>query len=119
MAVALRRAVAVELGGRTIKLCTAEDLIIHKLSSERMQDAAERIERAVEVWIETIVARPTLARLILRYITDSEQLQHRPIYPASDVFLREGFHVDGTKMTPVDVDESWPRWVVEDRKSVV
>lgn len=52
---------------------------------------AERIERAVEVWIETIVARPALARLILRYITDSEQHPHRPIYPASDVFLRMTF----------------------------
>jgi TetR/AcrR family transcriptional regulator len=52
---------------------------------------AERIERAVEVWIETIVARPALARLILRYITDSEQHPTRRIYPASDVFLRMTF----------------------------
>jgi hypothetical protein len=38
---ALRRAVAVDLGGRTVMLCSAEDLIIHKLSSERTQDAAD------------------------------------------------------------------------------
>jgi hypothetical protein len=31
----------------------------------------------------------------------------------SDQFLREGFHVDGTKMTAVDVDETWPKWIVE------
>lgn len=55
---ALRRAVAVELGGRTIKLCTAEDLIIHKLSSERMQDAAD---------VEGIVMRQT-GRLDLSYL---------------------------------------------------
>lgn len=30
-----------------------------------------------------------------------------------DFFLREGWHVDGVKLKPVDVDESWPRWVVE------
>lgn len=28
-------------------------------------------------------------------------------------YWREGFHVDGEKMAPVDVDESWPRWIVE------
>lgn len=32
-----------------------------------------------------------------------------------DFFLREGFHVDGTRMRPVDVDESWPRYVFERR----
>ena len=30
---------------------------------------------------------------------------------AEDVFLREGYHVDGTKQTPVDVDGSWPKWI--------
>lgn len=55
---ALRRAVAVELGGRTIKLCTAEDLIIHKLSSERMQDAVD---------VEGIVTRQA-GRLDLSYL---------------------------------------------------
>jgi beta-1,4-mannosyl-glycoprotein beta-1,4-N-acetylglucosaminyltransferase len=28
-------------------------------------------------------------------------------------FWREGFHVDGVKMEPVEVDETWPRWIVE------
>jgi hypothetical protein len=26
-----------------------------------------------------------------------------------------GLHVDGTKMLPVDVDATWPRWVYERR----
>jgi beta-1,4-mannosyl-glycoprotein beta-1,4-N-acetylglucosaminyltransferase len=30
-----------------------------------------------------------------------------------NAFLELGLHVDGTKMTPVDVDASWPRWVYE------
>jgi len=29
----------------------------------------------------------------------------------SDSFMVEGFHVDGRKMLPVDVDESWPQWI--------
>ena len=27
--------------------------------------------------------------------------------------LREGWHLDGHKLEPVDVDETWPRWVYE------
>lgn len=30
-----------------------------------------------------------------------------------DVFLLEGYHVDGKKQQPVDVDESWPKWIRE------
>lgn len=33
----------------------------------------------------------------------------------NDLYLREGLHVDGRKMTPVEVDESWPRMIVERR----
>ena len=55
---ALRRTVAVELGGRTVKLCSAEDLIIHKLSSERAQDAVD---------VEGIVMRQA-GRLDLPYL---------------------------------------------------
>jgi hypothetical protein len=28
-------------------------------------------------------------------------------------YWREGWHVDGVKMAPVDVDETWPKWIVE------
>jgi beta-1,4-mannosyl-glycoprotein beta-1,4-N-acetylglucosaminyltransferase len=33
----------------------------------------------------------------------------------NDQFLQEGFHVDGRRMAPVDVDETWPRFVFERR----
>lgn len=32
---------------------------------------------------------------------------------STDLYLREGFHVDGRKMRPVDVDETFPRWIRE------
>lgn len=30
-------------------------------------------------------------------------------------FLRDGWHVDGRKLIPVEVDRSWPRWIYERR----
>lgn len=30
-----------------------------------------------------------------------------------DAFGKHGYHVDGVKMEPVEVDETWPRWVHE------
>jgi AcrR family transcriptional regulator len=33
---------------------------------------ARRVERAVEAWVAAIVARPTLARLILRHAAEAE-----------------------------------------------
>lgn len=35
---AIRRAVVVEIEGQDVRLCTAEDLILHKLASERPRD---------------------------------------------------------------------------------
>ena len=35
---AIDRAVSVDVAGKTIRLCTAEDLILHKLVSERLRD---------------------------------------------------------------------------------
>lgn len=32
-----------------------------------------------------------------------------------DKFLREGWHVDGTKLKPVEVDATWPTWIAERR----
>ena len=26
-------------------------------------------------------------------------------------YWREGFHVDGLRMAPVDVDDEWPKWI--------
>jgi hypothetical protein len=33
----------------------------------------------------------------------------------SDQFLRDGVHVDGVQMKPVDVDDSWPAFIFERR----
>lgn len=52
---------------------------------------AQRIESAVEAWIDTIAARPALARLMLRHIADSEQHPNQRVYPASDALLRLAF----------------------------
>jgi hypothetical protein len=30
-----------------------------------------------------------------------------------DECYRDGFHTDDQKLTPVDVDDSWPRWIVQ------
>ncbi|MEK7823483.1 MAG: nucleotidyl transferase AbiEii/AbiGii toxin family protein [Candidatus Eisenbacteria bacterium] len=38
---AIGRAVAVEVGGRPVRVCSPEDLIIHKLASDRPQDAVD------------------------------------------------------------------------------
>lgn len=32
---------------------------------------------------------------------------------AEDMFLREGYHVDGQKQAPVEVDDSWPKWIID------
>ena len=55
---ALRRAVPVAIGDRTVMISSAEDLIIHKLTSERLQDAADA---------EGIVVRQA-GRLDLEYL---------------------------------------------------
>ena len=30
-----------------------------------------------------------------------------------DECYQTGLHVDGTKLLPVDVDETWPKWIRE------
>lgn len=40
----------------------------------------ERIEMAVEAWIDTIIARPTLARLILRFVADGSEQPSQAIF---------------------------------------
>jgi len=87
---ALRRAVAVELGGRTVKLCSAEDLLIHKLSSERMQDAVDvegiMVRRAGRLdlsYLEPLVRqlaagleRPEIVEFFSRALAKSEGRGH-------------------------------------------
>lgn len=38
---AIRRAVETEVAGTTVRICSAEDLIVHKLASDRPQDAID------------------------------------------------------------------------------
>ena len=45
---------------------------------------AARLEMAVEAWVDTIVNRPTLARLILRFVADGVE------QPAQRVFFHNG-----------------------------
>jgi TetR/AcrR family transcriptional regulator len=50
---------------------------------------AERIEMAVEAWVDTIVNRPTLARLILRFVADGiEQPAQRVFSNKEDVPMK-------------------------------
>lgn len=52
---------------------------------------AVRIERAVEAWVDTVVARPTLARLILRHAAEADEHGTHSMFPAADDFLRIGW----------------------------
>jgi AcrR family transcriptional regulator len=45
-----------------------------------------RIERAVEAWVDVMAGRPTLARLILRYIADADEHPTQRIYSSSEHF---------------------------------
>lgn len=49
---------------------------------------SERIEHAVEAWVDMIAARPALARLMLRHIADAEQHPTQRVYPSSDGVMR-------------------------------
>lgn len=42
-----------------------------------------------------------------------DRIQHN--IEDDDFFWRHGWHVDGVRMLPVEVDKSWPRWVYERR----
>jgi TetR/AcrR family transcriptional regulator len=46
-----------------------------------------RLERAVEVWVDTIVARPTLARLILRHAAEAEEHPTQGMFPGVEKLL--------------------------------
>ncbi|HMJ14746.1 MAG TPA: helix-turn-helix domain-containing protein [Polyangiaceae bacterium] len=49
---------------------------------------AVRLERAVEVWVDTIVARPTLARLILRHAAEAEEHPTQGMFPGVEQLLQ-------------------------------
>jgi len=46
-----------------------------------------RIERALEAWVDTVVARPTLARLILRHAAEADEHPTQGMMPSADRFL--------------------------------
>lgn len=54
---------------------------------------AERFERAVEAWVDTIVARPTLARLILRHAAEAESTERpaKSLFPEAERLVRTGW----------------------------
>jgi TetR/AcrR family transcriptional regulator len=46
-----------------------------------------RIEQAVEAWVDTVVARPTLARLILRHAAEAEEHAAQGMFPSVTRFV--------------------------------
>ena len=52
---------------------------------------ASRFERAVEAWVDAVVARPTLARLILRYAAEAEERPTQGLFPAAERLLQAGW----------------------------
>lgn len=53
------------------------------------------------------------ARRKLTYFCHTEITDHVLAGLTDDHFYREGFHVDGKRMRPVDVDRTWPKWIRE------
>jgi TetR/AcrR family transcriptional regulator len=52
---------------------------------------ATRLEQAVEAWVDALVARPTLARLILRHAADAEESPTQSLFPAAERLVRIGW----------------------------
>lgn len=47
-----------------------------------------RMERAVEAWVDTVTARPTLARLILRHAAEAEDHGPQALFPTAGHFVQ-------------------------------
>lgn len=43
-----------------------------------------RLKSATEIWVDTVVSRPSLAVLIIRYVAEAGQHASKGIYPLSD-----------------------------------
>jgi TetR/AcrR family transcriptional regulator len=52
---------------------------------------ARRVELAVEAWVDAIVARPALARLVLRYAAEAEDRPAKTLFPAAERIVRQGW----------------------------
>jgi len=59
-----------------------------RYDAELVDGFAERIERAVEAWVDAMVERPTLARLILRHAAEVEEHPTQIMFPAVERLLR-------------------------------
>lgn len=55
------------------------------------ESTATRLERAVEAWVDTVMARPTLARLILRHAAEADEHGAQGIFPHANHFLQVGW----------------------------
>lgn len=51
---------------------------------------AVRVERALEAWVDTVLARPTLARLILRHAAEADEHGAQGIFPNASHFMSIG-----------------------------
>jgi TetR/AcrR family transcriptional regulator len=52
---------------------------------------ARRVELAVEAWVDAVVARPALARLILRYAAEAADRPAKHLFPAAERIVRQGW----------------------------
>jgi len=50
-----------------------------------------RIEQAVEAWVDAIVERPTLARMILRHAAEVDEHPTRILFPPAERLLRQAW----------------------------
>jgi hypothetical protein len=50
-----------------------------------------RIERAVDVWVDTILMRPTIARLILRHAAEAEEHATKGMFPGVERLVRSAW----------------------------
>lgn len=54
---------------------------------------AQQVEQAVEAWVDTIMARPTLARLILRHSAEADTRATQGIFPDAEPIFRTAVSV--------------------------
>jgi hypothetical protein len=53
--------------------------------------AGRRVELAALAWVDAIVERPALARLVLRYAAEAEDRPARSLFPAAERIVRKGW----------------------------
>jgi len=80
---------------------------LHELLDSTELSISARIERAIGVWVDAIIARPTLARLILRFVADGYEQASQQIYGDDQLLPLKFFSLfeEGRKS-----GELQPRW---------